>query len=102
MACFEEYWHPRYEEFSDKNLETFKRAIPNIAHQQVILDRAWVVEVYNEEVVAAFEKPPYEARILEALSQNHFVFVKSRRMLKRLKNGEEEVRFCFLYSNHTK
>jgi len=102
MACSEAYWHPRYEEFTSKNLITFKRAIPNIAHQQVILDKAWVVEVFNEEVVASFEKPPYEPNVLEALVQNHFIFVKSRRMLRKFENGEEEVRYCHLYSNHTK
>jgi len=101
MAHLERYWHPRYEEFSFENLITFKRAIPNIAHQQVILDRAWVVEVFNEEVVASFEEPPREANVLEALTKNHFIFVKSRRMMKVV-GGKEIVKFCFLYSNHTK
>ena len=101
MAHLEPYWHPRYEDFSNKNLLTFKRAIPNIAHQQVILDHAWLVEVFNEEVVASFLNPPRESDVLEALEKNHFIFVKSRRMLEVV-NGVEEVKFCYLYSNHTK
>ena len=102
MAHLETYWHPRYEEMSAKNLITFKKSVPSIAHQQILLDKAWVVEFFNEEVVVAFEIPQYDSALNEALAKNHFIFVKSRRMLKKLENGEEEVKFCYLYSNHTK
>lgn len=97
MAHLEVFWHPWHDMMTVDQLVWFKRAMPNQAHQQIVLDKVWNVEFdsYNTQIFLSFPFSP-SSDVCIALGESGFVY-NGYKMAKKVEE-EKSVRMCDIYA----